>query len=338
MFSNSRGVFVVNWRDIAVDGVRGLPAPQLKTGAEVALYACPDRIDATGDLLRLGDADGRLALSARAAARAARLTGLSSVEDPQTQPDGGADFELTDGTTTFACWRLATHLVFDGPIPRTDAVLLVTQASHRKTLVRGNGGVICFVEGTSIATPRGAVPVERLRAGDKVLTRDNGPQPICWRGARHFSGADLYDEPHQRPIRLRAGSIGVDRPDGDLLVSPDHRVMIEGPGARALFNTPEVLVRAENLLTQPGVATELRMHDVTYVHLALEQHEMLWAAGVPCESFDPQAADFAALEAEDRAALEKVFPDWSVPEGRQRPTARRVLTLSEAAILGHRLH
>ncbi|MBM7066075.1 Hint domain-containing protein [Actibacterium sp. 188UL27-1] len=337
MFNGLRGVFVVNWQDIAIDGVRGLAAPPLNPGAEVTLHASPDRIDGPTDLIRLGDPNGKAALSTRAAARAARLTGLSST-DPQPAPTGGADFELTDGATTFACWRLATHLVFDGPVPQPGTVLLVTQATRRKPMARGNGGVICFVEGTPIGTPRGPVPVERLRAGDKVLTRDNGAQSICWRGARHFSGADLYDAPHQRPIRLRAGSIGVDRPDGDLLVSPDHRVMIEGPGARALFDTPEVLVRAEDLLTQPGVATELRLHHVTYVHLAMEQHEILWAAGVPCESFDPQVADFSALEAEDRAALEKVFPDWSLPEGRQRPTARRVLTLSEAVILGHRLH
>ena len=41
---------------------------------------------------------------------------------------------------------------------------------------------ICFTPGTLIATPKGEVPVEDLREGDKVITRDNGIQEIRWTG------------------------------------------------------------------------------------------------------------------------------------------------------------
>jgi hypothetical protein len=39
---------------------------------------------------------------------------------------------------------------------------------------------VCFVAGTLIATPSGAVPVERLRPGDLVATWDEGAQPVRW--------------------------------------------------------------------------------------------------------------------------------------------------------------
>ncbi len=38
--------------------------------------------------------------------------------------------------------------------------------------------VPCFVEGTLIATPNGELPIELLKIGDGVLTKDNGAQPI----------------------------------------------------------------------------------------------------------------------------------------------------------------
>lgn len=40
--------------------------------------------------------------------------------------------------------------------------------------------VICFAAGTMIRTARGERPVEKLRVGDLVVTRDNGLQPLAW--------------------------------------------------------------------------------------------------------------------------------------------------------------
>jgi Ca2+-binding RTX toxin-like protein len=44
--------------------------------------------------------------------------------------------------------------------------------------------VPCFTPGTRIATPRGEVPVEELREGDRAITRDNGLQEVRWVGGR----------------------------------------------------------------------------------------------------------------------------------------------------------
>ena len=49
----------------------------------------------------------------------------------------------------------------------------------------------CFTPGTLIATPQGEVPVEELKAGDQIITRDNGIQEIRWTGSPGSGWPDL---------------------------------------------------------------------------------------------------------------------------------------------------
>ena len=93
--------------------------------------------------------------------------------------------------------------------------------------------VTCFARGTRIETPRGAVAVEDLRPGDLVLTRDRGAQPLRWVGSSRVDGGTLASTPRLRPIRIRAGALGRHAPAQDLLVSPQHRILVRrrrGPG------------------------------------------------------------------------------------------------------------
>lgn len=94
------------------------------------------------------------------------------------------------------------------------------------------GGVICFATGTRIATPESPRRIEDLAAGDRILAKDDGAQEILWTGNRWMTSARLYAMLHLRPIRLRAGALGVDRADAGLLVTPQHRMPAKG--ARAL--------------------------------------------------------------------------------------------------------
>ena len=51
-----------------------------------------------------------------------------------------------------------------------------------------------------------------------------------------------------RPIRIRAGTLGNGLPEADLIVSPQHRVLVRSGIARTLFGADEVLVAAKQLL------------------------------------------------------------------------------------------
>ena len=141
--------------------------------------------------------------------------------------------------------------------------------------------MICFTEGTLLRTPDGDRAVEALGPGDRVLTRDDGAQEVLWVGNRHLTGARLLVAPELRPIRIRARALDADLPDADLLVSPQHRILIRGRSARALFNTDEVLVAAADLINDRTITVARALRALTYYHLLLARHQVVWANGVP---------------------------------------------------------
>ena len=86
--------------------------------------------------------------------------------------------------------------------------------------------VPCFTPGTLIATPKGERKVEELEVGDRVITRDNGMQVIRWIGKRDMAGEELAAKEHLRPVLIRQGALGNGLPERDMMVSPQHRVLI----------------------------------------------------------------------------------------------------------------
>lgn len=235
----------------------------------------------------------------------------------------------------------APLLAVDGELPprgRTLWVVSVTgdeRQAAREARAADHTGYICFTPGTLIRTPGGARPVEALREGDHVLTRDSGAQPVLWTGARRMSGARLYAMPWLRPVRIRAGAFGIARPERELLVSPEHRMLVRGVVARRLFNTDEVLVAARDLLGGAAIVQDTLLREVTYIHLMLPSHQILWADGVETESFHPAAATLEALAPTDRHRLLAGMPELARDPHLYGRFARRNLTAPEAAILRH---
>ena len=168
-----------------------------------------------------------------------------------------------------------------------------------------------------------------------MQTRDNGAQEVLWIGARRMSGARLFVMPKLRPVRIKAGALGIDRPEEELLVSPEHRMLVRGDTARALFNTSEVLVAARDLVNGSTIITDMAVREVTYVHLLLSNHQILWANGVETESFHPANAALSALDDSDRLRLLQLLPGLERDPLTYGGYARRNLSTPEAAILAH---
>lgn len=165
-------------------------------------------------------------------------------------------------------------------------------------------GVPCFCAGTLIETPDGPVPVERLEAGDSVLTRDHGAQVLRWIGGTRLSRLHLLRAPHLRPIRIRAGALGQGVPATDLLVSPQHRMLVRSAIARRMFDTDEVLVAAKQLLMLDGIDIADDLAEVGYFHLLFDRHEIVIANGAETESLYTGAE---ALQALGRAEMEEIM-------------------------------
>ncbi|WP_424968696.1 Hint domain-containing protein [Dinoroseobacter sp. S375] len=135
----------------------------------------------------------------------------------------------------------------------------------------------CFAGGTLIETPIGPRPVEDIVAGDLVVTRDHGAQPVLWTGRRLCSEERLRVFERQRPIVIAPGALGEGLPRRQLVVSRQHRVLLHVAGE-------EILVPAIKLVDRPGIDVATPKGAITYHHLLLQGHEVLLAEGAGCES------------------------------------------------------
>ena len=189
--------------------------------------------------------------------------------------------------------------------------------------------VTCFTTGTLIETPTGARLVENLVPGDLVITRDQGAQPLRWIGQRHVSLADQIAAPGLRPIRIAAGAFGPQVPSREVIVSPQHRVLIDTAQAEMLFGEPEVLVAALHLVDDASV-TQPYLSDTVYVHLLFDRHEVVQTSGLWSESFQPAMRTLAGMDLAQRDEIAALFPALSP---RTYPAARPTLKAHEARVL-----
>jgi Ca2+-binding RTX toxin-like protein len=194
----------------------------------------------------------------------------------------------------------------------------------------------CFTPGTMIATPRGEVPVETLRVGDKVITRDNGIEEVRWLGARHLEWAELSANPHLQPVLIRQGSLGNGLPEQDMLVSPNHRMLVANDRTALYFAEHEVLVAAKHLVGTGGVHAVTSM-GTTYIHFMFDRHEVVLANGAWTESFQPGDQTLKGMGNAQRAEIFELFPELREAQGLADYTAaRRTLKRHEAKLLAFR--
>ena len=191
----------------------------------------------------------------------------------------------------------------------------------------------CFTPGTMIATPRGERRVEDLREGDKILTRDNGIQEIRWVGRRDMTRADLLAAPHLCPVLIRAGSLGNGLPERDMLVSPNHRMLVANERTALYFEEHEVLVAAKHLVDNRGIRS-VETLGTSYLHFLFDRHEVVLANGAWTESFQPGDQTLGGMGNAQRAEIFELFPDLKTREGVEGYTAaRKTLKKHEAALL-----
>lgn len=132
----------------------------------------------------------------------------------------------------------------------------------------------CFLEGVLITTPSGEVRVEDLRRGDSIVIASGEPQTIRWIGKRKVS-VNFADPERVFPVRIRAGALADNIPVRDLLVSPDHAIVIEG-----------VLIQASALMNGASILRERDMSaEFTYYHIELDRHDLILAEGALTETF-----------------------------------------------------
>ncbi len=183
--------------------------------------------------------------------------------------------------------------------------------------------VTCFTRGTMIRTPDGERRIEDLQAEDLVETLDNGPQAVRWIGS-----TTVPAKRNLAPVVFAKGTLGNTR---ELVVSPQHRMVLSGWKAELLFGEPEVLSAAIHLVNGDTIYRR-EGGEVEYFHMMFDTHEIVFAEGAAAESFHPGETGMAALDTETREEIFTLFPELRTDLGSYGPTRRMALKAHEARV------
>ncbi len=179
------------------------------------------------------------------------------------------------------------------------ALIQVQKASRAQHLA----DLIClsFGRGTMITLADGRqMPIEALRPGMRVLTRDHGGQELRWIGHARMKAAAAF-----APVVITAGTLGN---SGDLIVGQHHRIFLYQRQKIEGLKTSEVLVQAKHFVD--GERAYLRETGyIDYFSLTFDRHEIIYAEGVPVESLMVNDATVQRLPPEIADDLRRQFPE-----------------------------
>ena len=179
------------------------------------------------------------------------------------------------------------------------AAFQLTSATAGSNVYTELSEVACYAAGTRIRTPSGESDVATLAPDDIVVTASGRQCPIKWIGHR-IVDCRRHPEPEKVwPIQILAGAFGPQTPDRDLFLSPDHAVFAQG-----------VLIPVKHLINGASI-TQVERGEIAYFHIELDQHDVILADNLPCESYLDNGSRSAFANG---GAVLQLHPDFSPAE------------------------
>ena len=181
-----------------------------------------------------------------------------------------------------------------------EGITFTGASADESSFTEENTGVVCFAAGTLIDTPTGSVPVEKLRAGERVCTYAGPPEPLIWTGYTELALTAGTRDPRRTPVRIKPPPGSNQRA---LLVSPQHCMLMSLPDGQTAF------VRARHLAEETRLASfACGRSKVRYFHLCFSKHTIVISQGRPSESFYPGPWAMQMMPAIARARLIEAMP------------------------------
>lgn len=223
--------------------------------------------------------------------------------------ESGPEFELYAMEATFEDGSTKYYVMSkdENFKPNVGDDLKVTTFSNFVSTDYGSiGAAVCFAADTLIQTPSGSLPVQRLRPGDFVQTKDNGVKEVLWIGQRHIRQTELQRFDQLRPVLIRPGVFG---DHGTLILSQQHRILVNGTQLGLSFDLKEAFIKAKHLAEYfPQAARiDVNMTGVSYYHILLESHEVVFSNGITTESMFPGTMALKGISRHDRQHIGQLF-------------------------------
>ena len=224
---------------------------------------------------------------------------------------GTADLDGQWQTGTVAL-NPGTYTVTMQEFAQSDTTFTTPLSPISQPLVLTETGNPCFVTGTRIRTAHGETPVEDIAVGDRVHSMlHDGLAMVIWAGRREVDCARHPRPAQVWPVRIRGGAFGGGQPHRDLYLSPDHAIYVN-----------EVLIPVKYLINGSTISQVARRR-VTYHHLELAEHDVLFAEGLPVESF---LKTNASSNYANRPTPVRLHPDFSTRTWEAFGCAKLVVT------------
>lgn len=162
---------------------------------------------------------------------------------------------------------------------------------------------VSFTRGTRITLASGEQrPIQDLKLGDRILTRDDGVQQIRWIGQDTVRATGDF-----APICIRAGTLNN---ENDLILSPDHRLFIYQREDALGAGRSELLIKARHLVNGDTVIQQSGGF-VDYFQLLFDSHQIIYAEGIAAESMLIDQRTKPILPRDLSAAMGEVIPGHS---------------------------
>ncbi|MHC0053132.1 Hint domain-containing protein [Actibacterium sp. D379-3] len=145
------------------------------------------------------------------------------------------------------------------------------QCARRTAACIDPGGL---AEGTTILTLDGALPVEFLSPGDRIVTR-NGARSLRRLTAHRLTGA---------PYRISPGALGHDNPDREMFLAPGQKLLIRDWRAQALYGAKQALVPVARLADGTYIARAAGKVGLRLYALEFDGDEIFYADGMEVAS------------------------------------------------------
>jgi hypothetical protein len=270
-------------------------------------------IDNAAPVVTIGTVEGDDVLTAPETGNGLQVSGTAAGANGQTitiEVRNGLDQVLYTRTTTVSAgaWSTTFNSTEAATLTGHDYSIHASVsdlAGNSATADHDFTSTVCFMAGTMIRTPDGEVAVEEIEHGDMVLTADGRSVPVTWLGVQTVSR--LFADPNRVwPIRIKAGALSDNVPSRDLLISPDHAILVD-----------DVLVQAGALINGSSIVREGNVPATfTYYHVETEDHSLILAQDVPSETFVDNVNRMAfdnwnehqALYPQGKAIVEMAYP------------------------------
>ncbi|PIE11458.1 MAG: hypothetical protein CSA72_04920 [Rhodobacterales bacterium] len=208
------------------------------------------------------------------------------------------------------------------PLEADHAYRLVGIDRHSATRRFAQIACVSFGKGTRITMADGNQrPIEDLRPGDLVLTRDNGVQPLRWLGVSTLRASGAF-----APVLIRAGALNN---AGDLLVSPDHRIMVYQREDKIGAGRPDILVKVRHLVDGDAISRQVGGH-VEYYQMLFDHHEIIYAEGIASESLYIDHQTRELLPDEVASHISHLAPEDAEPVSAHYEVAESLLSKPDA--------